>query len=192
MNPDAALFRALNGFVGTIPLIDALTRIVVNDYAVPTVMALALVGIWFSGSGAEEQQKKQRAVIITLIAFGLTLAVVKDIWNVYYRPRPFATEEARLLFYRPSVSSFPSLPIAMAFCFAAGVRLGNAQLGLELYFLATLFAIARVYAGVHYPLDVIAGALIGGGMVQVVTRLGFIANPFADRVIALARRFYFA
>ncbi len=192
MNPDIILFRAMNSFVGTIPLVDTLTRAIVNDYAVPTIMALALVGIWFSGAETGERQTNQRTVIVTLMAFGLTLAVVKDIWNVYYRPRPFAIEDVKLLFYRPSVSSFPSLPVAMAFCFAAGTRLANRRLGIVLHILATLFAVARVYAGVHFPLDVIAGAMIGGGMVQIVTRLGFIANPIADRAITFARRLYFA
>lgn len=191
MNPDVILFRALNSFVGTVPWVDALTREIVNDYAIPTVMALALVGIWFSGLETKEQQANQRAVIFTMIAFALTLAIVKDIWNVYYRPRPFATEDVKLLFYRPSVSSFPSLPVAMAFCFAAGVRLVNRQLGIALYALATMFAIARVYAGVHFPVDVIAGTIIGGAMVQIVARLAFVTEPFADRAIALARRFNF-
>lgn len=192
MNPDVILFRAMNSFVGTVPLVDALTRAIVNDYAVPTIMALALVGIWFSGSEINEQQTNQRAVVATLIAFTLALAIVKDIWNIYYRPRPFSSEEVKLLFYRPTMSSFPSLPVAMAFCFASGGRLANRRLGLALYVLATLFAIARVYAGVHYPLDVIAGAFIGAGAVQIVVRLAHIANPFADRAIALARRFNFA
>lgn len=191
MNPDVILFRALNSFVGTVPWVDALTRAIVNDYAIPTVMALALVGIWFSGLENKEQQTNQRAVIFTLIAFALTLAIVKDIWNVYYRPRPFASEEVKLLFYRPSVSSFPSLPVAMAFCFAAGVRLANRPLGIGLYVLASLFAIARVYAGVHFPVDVVAGTIIGGAMVQIVARLAFVTEPFADRAIALARRFNF-
>ncbi len=192
MNPDVILFRALNGFVGTVPWVDTITRAIVNDYAVPTVMALALAGLWFSDSEADDQRSNQRAVVITLIAFGLTLAIVKDIWNIYYRPRPFAEEDVKLLFYRPSVSSFPSLPIAMAFCFATGARLANRRLGAWLLILATLFATARVYAGVHYPLDVIAGAAIGAGTVHIVTRLTFLVNPLADRTITLAKRFYFS
>ncbi len=192
MNPDVILFRALNGFVGTVPWVDTITRAIVNDYAVPTVMALALAGLWFSDSEVDDQRSNQRAVVITLIAFGLTLAIVKDIWNIYYRPRPFSMEDVKLLFYRPSVSSFPSLPIAMAFCFAAGARLANRRLGAWLFILATLFATARVYAGVHYPLDVIAGVAIGAGSVHIVTRLTFLVNPLADRAITLAKRFYFA
>lgn len=187
MNPDVILFRSLNGFVGTVPILDALARVVVNDFVVLTIGGLMLVGIWFSGSECE-----QRAVVITLVAFALTLAVVQDIWKIYYRPRPFSELDVKLLFYRPSVSSFPSLPIAMAFCFAEGARLANRRAGIFLYVLGTLYALARTYTGVHYPLDVAAGALIGGGMVRIVARLGFIVNPFAHRVIALARRMYFA
>jgi undecaprenyl-diphosphatase len=191
VNPDSILFHALNSFVGTVPMVDILAKAVVNDYAVPTIMALALAGIWFLDSESDEQKSNQRAVVITLIAFGLTLSIVKDIWNIYYRPRPFVTEDVKLLFYRPSVSSFPSLPIAVAFCFAAGVRLANTRLGACLLILAALFAAARVYAGVHYPLDVIAGAAIGDGCVHIVARLAFVSNPIADRVITLAKRFHY-
>jgi hypothetical protein len=71
VNPDVIIFRALNSFVGTVPLVDALTRAVVNDYAVPTIMAVALIGLWFSDSETNEPKSSQRAVVITLIAFGL-------------------------------------------------------------------------------------------------------------------------
>ena len=190
MNPDILLFHVLNGFSGSNAVLDSLIRMIVNDYLVPTAMAIALVGIWVSGSNAEEKRRNQRTVIFTLVAFGLTLAIVKDIWNVYYRPRPFAMEHVKLLFYRPSVSSFPSLPIAIAFCFAAGARRASLRIGGLLYTLGAMYALARVYAGVHYPLDVMAGAIIGVGTVKVIVKLEFVSNMFADWVIVLARRFY--
>jgi undecaprenyl-diphosphatase len=116
---------------------------------------------------------------------------VKDIWNIYYRPRPFAEQDVKLLFYRPSVSSFLVFQSRWHFVSLQGA-LANRRLGAALLILAALFAIARVYAGVHYPLDVIAGATIGAGTVHIVRRLKFVTDPVADRAIALARRFYFA
>ncbi|MCL4394811.1 MAG: phosphatase PAP2 family protein [Chloroflexi bacterium] len=192
MNPDVALFHALNDYVGTVPLIDWLTRALVNDYAVPTALSLAAVALWFAGSTPEERTRNQRAVVFIALAVLFCNALVKDLSYVYFRPRPFATETVKLLFYRPSVSSFPSIPIEVAFCFAAGAWYADRRLGRWLVVLASLYALSRVYAGVHFPSDVIAGAALGAGMVYVVIRLGFVFTPLADLTIRIARRIQFA
>jgi undecaprenyl-diphosphatase len=192
MNPDVWLFHALNDFVGAAPTIDWLTRALVNDYAVPTAMSLVAVALWFAGATPNERTNNQRAVIFIALALLFCNALVKDLSYIYFRPRPFAMEAVKLLFYRPSVSSFPSIPIEVAFCFAAGAWYANQGLSKLLIVLGTLYALSRVYAGVHYPSDVIGGALIGAGMVYIVVRLDFVFVPLADFAIRLARRFQFA
>ena len=120
MNPDVALFHFINDFVGTVPLIDLLTRLIVNDFAVPTLVSLIGVSLWFGGATASERLRNQRCVVYLILGLVFSNALIKDLSYVYFRPRPFATEPVKLLFYRPSVSSFPSVPIAVAFSFAAG------------------------------------------------------------------------
>ncbi len=192
MNPDVWLFHAINQFVGTVPVIDWLARAIVNDYAVPTVMSLVAVALWFAGATSEERTRNQRAVIFIALAVLFCNALIKDMSYVYFRPRPFATETVKLLFYRPSVSSFPSIPVQVAFSFAAGAWYANKRVSKFLFVLGTLYALSRVYAGVHYPSDVIGGALIGAGMVYIVVRLDFIFVPLADLAIGIARRMQFA
>jgi len=191
MTLDVWLFHLLNDFVGTIPLIDWLARALVNDHAVTTTCALVAIGLWFSGATEEERTRNRRAVIFIALGILFTNAFIKDLAHIYFRPRPFATEPVKLLFYRPSVSSFPSIPIATAFCFAAGAWYANQRLGRALGILGTLFALSRVYAGVHYPSDVIAGAFLGVGFTTLVTRLRFFFAPLADFGIRVARRVYF-
>ena len=192
MNPDVWLFHAINNFVGTVPLIDWLARAIVNDYAVPTAMSLVAVAFWFAGATPAERTRNQRAVIFIALAVLFCNALIKDLSYVYFRPRPFAIETVKLLFYRPSVSSFPSIPVQVAFCFAAGAWYANKHVGKFLIALGALYALSRVYAGVHYPSDVIAGALIGAGMVYIVVRLDFVFVPLADFAIGVARRLQFA
>ncbi len=155
-------------------------------------MSLAAVALWFAGATADERTRNQRAVIFIALALLFSNALIKDLSYVYFRPRPFATETVKLLFYRPSVSSFPSIPIEVAFCFTAGAWYANRRVGQVLFVLGALYALSRVCAGVHYPSDVIAGALIGAGMVYIVIRLGFVFVPLADFAIGIARRFQFA
>ncbi|MBI5032282.1 MAG: phosphatase PAP2 family protein [Chloroflexi bacterium] len=192
MNPDLWLFHMLNDFVGTIPVLDWIMRALVNDYAIPTALSLAAVWLWFAGDSEEERTRNRRAVIFIALGILFSQALIKDMQQYYFRPRPFATETVKLLFYRPSVSSFPSIPIAVAFTFAAGAWYGDKRVAKFLIVLGVLYALARVYAGVHYPSDVMGGAVIGAGIVYIIVRLHFVFEPLADLAIRLARRLSFA
>ncbi len=188
MNPDLWLLHWLNNFVGTCPPCDGIARLIVNDYLIPTLLALVAAGMWFAGATPMEQTRYQRAVLLILLGTLVSQALIKDLSLIYFRPRPFASESVNLLFYRPSVSSFPSIPIAAAFTFAMGAYYANPRLGKMLFILGTLYGLSRVYAGVHYPSDVIAGAMLGAGMVWIVARWRFAFEPLADWVIRIARR----
>jgi undecaprenyl-diphosphatase len=192
MNLDLWLFHLLNGFVGTLPPLDWMARLIVNDYFIPTILSLVVAGMWFAGSTEAERARYQRAVILIVLGMLFAQAFIKDLSFVYFRPRPFAIESVNLLFYRPSVSSFPSIPVAAAFTFAMGAYNANPRLGKILFILGTLYGLARVYAGVHYPSDILGGAAIGAGMVWIVARLRFTFEPFADWVIRIAQRISFA
>jgi membrane-associated phospholipid phosphatase len=61
----------------------------------------------------------------------------------------------------PTSRSFPSGHTACAIAFASGVGATMPLTSVPLHCLATLVAYSRVHTGVHYPGDVLAGALIG-------------------------------
>jgi membrane-associated phospholipid phosphatase len=69
----------------------------------------------------------------------------------------------------PASSSFPSGHSAAAFAFATGVASVLPIAGLPLRGLAALVAYSRVHTGVHYPGDVVAGALLGTTLAQATT-----------------------
>ena len=106
---------------------------------------------------------------------------------MYFRPRPFVDLDVTRLFYPPTDSSFPSNAIAAAFGLAAVVWGVNRPVGTVLLIGASLYGFARVYAGVHYPLDIIGGALIGAVVAVIVLRLRGLAAPITTRVIKAAR-----
>jgi membrane-associated phospholipid phosphatase len=68
----------------------------------------------------------------------------------------------------PGSRSFPSghTAAAVAFAIGAGRELPHARLPLEA--LAALVGYSRVHTGVHYPGDVLAGALLGATIAEVV------------------------
>jgi membrane-associated phospholipid phosphatase len=68
----------------------------------------------------------------------------------------------------PRSSSFPSGHTASAFAFAYAAGRSERSLRLPLLALAGAVGYSRVHTGVHYPTDVIAGALIGLGAGRLV------------------------
>lgn len=77
-----------------------------------------------------------------------------------------ATRRARV----PASSSFPSGHAASAFAFATGVGSELPVEAIPIRALASLVAYSRVHTGVHYPADVLAGALLGTTIAQLVCR----------------------
>lgn len=69
----------------------------------------------------------------------------------------------------PRSTSFPSGHSAAAFAFASGTGRVAPAASLPLHGLAGLVAYSRVHTGVHYPLDTIAGAIIGAGLSQITS-----------------------
>ncbi len=69
----------------------------------------------------------------------------------------------------PASSSFPSGHSAAAFAFATGVASVLPVAAMPLRGLAALVAYSRVHTGVHYPGDVIVGALLGTALAQATT-----------------------
>lgn len=71
----------------------------------------------------------------------------------------------------PVTHSFPSGHATVSFACAAVLALAVPRLRVPLYGLAAAIAFSRVYVGVHYPGDVIAGALLGIGIAIALRRL---------------------
>ena len=66
--------------------------------------------------------------------------------------------------------SFPSGHAAAAFAFATGVGEVVPAAAIPFRALAAVVAYSRVHTGVHYPGDVIAGALAGTTVAEVASR----------------------
>jgi membrane-associated phospholipid phosphatase len=106
-----------------------------------------------------------RAAVRGMASVGVTSAVVNLGFKPLMRRRrpdrkgPFAAGRPRVRM--PASRSFPSGHTAAAFAFATGAGRELAWAAPALYALAALVGYSRVHTGVHYPLDVIVGALAG-------------------------------
>lgn len=157
---DAAIVRFLNAGVGDVALFDSLMTMLVSDYFVPVTGSLLLIALWLTGTH-ETRPLNQTATIIAAGSIGIANAITTIINGIVDRPRPFEDNDLTLLFYAPTDPSFPSNTASVGFALATAVFLRHRRLGGGLYALAVCWGFARVYAGVHYPTDVLAGAVVG-------------------------------
>lgn len=184
---DAKLFLWINSWVGRFPVFDQAMEWIVSDYLIPVSFALVLLCLWFTGNDKLERQRHQIGVFVALSSMGFASLAVFIINALYFRPRPFAEHEVSLLFYEPTDSSFPANSMAATFAIAAAVFGVNRRVGMVMYVVATIYAFSRVYAGVHYPLDVTAGALIGIVIAWLVFKLRDLLEPLLALVIKAFR-----
>ena len=117
----------------------------------------------------------RRAAVLGLGSLGVTSTVVNAaVKPLARRRRPdrLASEVpvARHV-TMPTSRSFPSGHSAGAFAFATGVGYVSPGAAAPLRALAAVVAYSRVHTGVHYPGDVLAGALIGTALAQVTTHV---------------------
>ncbi|MCL4295818.1 MAG: phosphatase PAP2 family protein [Anaerolineae bacterium] len=184
---DYWLFAAINGLAGRYPWLDGPARLLLNDYFVPTVLALALLALWFESKDlASLARTNQRAVLAATLSAVLANIILKGLNLLYFRPRPFAQHAVNLLFYHPTDSSFPSNAAALGFAIAAGVWFYNRAWGGGLLVIAGLFGLSRIFGGVHYPLDLLAGAAMGWSSAYIIYRQTCLLNRLLGFTVTLA------
>jgi undecaprenyl-diphosphatase len=164
---DTLLFLFFNRTIAN-PVFDSIFPVITNGYfwIAPAILA-ALVFIWL---------QKKKAVIVVCLAL-LTVGISDPVCNRVIKPavhrlRPCNPQahinNARLLLGRKTSDSFPSshamnmFAQAMLFSFFYRKRAG------WFFLFAAIIGFSRIYAGVHYPFDVLGGAVLGccvGGMV---------------------------
>lgn len=162
---------------------------------VATLLLLAISGKrkerwpWLKNEKLPEQKKIFRFFVTLLLSACLTAALVMGLKNGLHIPRPSAAlpeGTVHLLSQPRSVYSFPSGHSAFAMLvvglFWPLCRLWPAK--IVLLMLALWVGISRINLGLHFPADVMAGYLCGGGAVWAAGR---IPPVLLDRLFARAQ-----
>ncbi len=105
--------------------------------------------------------RKHEAALTLLVALIVVFLVVNSMKFAIDRPRPYEMMSLVDLARSSFDSSFPSGHTTNAFAGAVAVGLKWRKVLPWLLALATAIGFSRVYIGVHFPLDVVAGASIG-------------------------------
>ncbi len=138
---------------------DAVNGVLSNDLL---VIGTPLLGAAILSNGS--YRTPIRLVEAQVLALGLS----EGLKLVFQRPRPYTTySDVRTPNGQESSFSLPSSHATLAFAGATVLSEAYPQWTWPAYGWATLVSLSRVYNGVHYPTDILAGALVGIGAARL-------------------------
>jgi membrane-associated phospholipid phosphatase len=159
-------FDAINGLAAHTAWLDP----VIAAFALwggPVLLVLILGIAWW------QHRDRYLAAVLTGVSAVVALGVNQLVAGMWFEQRPFvALHGVTMLLSHSADNSFPSDHAVIAGALAIGTLLFARRWGIVAVVVAVLLAVARVYAGMHYPIDVIAGLAIGAVVALVIVGLG--------------------
>ena len=142
-----------------------------------SMLSIAIAGVLTATAGRQGRRAAARGLVAVGATSIVSNLVVKPLFH-RARPTRFKVTPGRSA-RMPFSHSFPSGHTASAFAFAAGVSADVPRLALPLYTLATAVGYSRVHMGVHYPSDVLAGAVLGLAIGTAVRQTSVRVGPLS-------------
>lgn len=163
------LFLRLNANPDTAEGVLSLASLVADDFIY--VIPLVLLILWLWG-GRRERSIALEAVAVTFVALGIN-QLLAILWP---HPRPFMMGIGHTFIAHASDSSFPSDHATVLACIGLTFVLTGCcvAVGWGVLLVGLFVAWARIYLGVHFPLDMV-------GAVAVALFVYFAVNPFWHR-----------
>ena len=177
------LFYWMYGFIGSSLVFDRVILLLAEGIDIYVVLVAIIFILTYQHAYREANQKIfKRQVFIELIVIFSGVAFA---WAVSYLmkigfalPRPFLRFEGLdPLFFYGGYNSFPSGHATLFASLATAIYLLHRKVGIIFILLAVLISLARVIAGVHFPIDILVGWV-----------LGFTTSYFAFRFISFSLR----
>jgi len=134
--------------------------------------------MWIAGIATKNNTLKKDA-LFTLESFAFSQALTFGIKAIANKPRPHEYDPTLIALKNAKNSSFPSGHTAEAFANATSLTLVTHKwyVAVPAYAWAGLVGYSRLYLGVHYPSDVIAGAFVGAGSAWLSYKLNKWMHP---------------
>jgi membrane-associated phospholipid phosphatase len=163
---DRALYQAVAST--PTPLLDRATSRISRaaDHSKLSIAASLVMAIWGGRRGREAAARGLASVAVTSAVVNL---LIKPLGRRHRPERDDVSAAPARQVAMPASRSFPSGHTAAAVAFATAAGHVAPVAAAPLRVLAALVGYSRVHTGVHYPGDVVAGALIGAVIADLVS-----------------------
>jgi undecaprenyl-diphosphatase len=176
---DSHDFRVVNDFARDTTWLHGFMEFAAKDGIL--LLGLALLAGWWLGRRSDSPRRVAMAVWSALAAL-VAVALVQPIASAADEQRPFvALPHVLRLITHARDAGFPSDHATAAGAVAAGLFFVSWRLGAVTTLWAMLIAFSRVYVGVHYPQDVVAGLALGATVAVIGA---FLIVPILTRIAA--------
>jgi len=151
---DMIIFNGVNQFASKNFLVDTLAIFFADFFQYVLILSLAIFLV-------VNFKKYWKMVIEALVSAVFARFAVNEIIQLFWqRPRPFVNNNVNLLFEHLG-PSFPSGHAAFFFAISTIVFLYNKKAGLLFFLASIIISLARVFSGIHWPTDILVGAIVG-------------------------------
>lgn len=125
------------------------------------IMLEIILIIYFASNGLKLERK---AFFVTCLGLFVSFIVIFLIRLFYLEPRPFVSNNITPLIKLDPDATFPSVHTSIMATIAFSFTLVKSKLSLILILFMCWVGFARIFVGVHYPLDILGG--IGVGLIS--------------------------
>lgn len=154
---DITFLRWVNSWVGVSEWSD--TLIIFSAEWLIWWLTGFLAIFWIFG---KDKHREFWLIAKALVAAVFSRFIVAEIIRYFYdRPRPFEVLNLYGLMDHPAGGSFPSGHAAYGFAIAAMVYFHYPKTGAAFFLIAIAIGFSRVAAGIHWPSDILGGAIVG-------------------------------
>lgn len=168
-NVDVELLRAINSY--STEGIRDYSKFLSNTtagVAIATPLVMGIVGV------VDKNDDLLKSAICVGATIGVSSVLTYGLKHTFNRPRPAVTYPGIITSYEDVSSlSFPSGHTSLAFCTATSLSLQYPKwyIAGPALFWAGSVGYSRMHLGVHYPSDVLAGALLGAGSAYITYKI---------------------
>lgn len=193
MNPDLELVKKINGLAGKVRPFD-LAMDLVTRYGHWAFVIYGLL-LWFTPG--KDREERRRSCLLIFFGVLLASAISFIIGKIWKRPRPFTKDSSIWNFTgHKANSSFPSNHTMNSALIAMELLQYRFKGCFLMTLLSAVLAFSRIFAGMHYPTDILGGLTVAGlvhfimhcpKVVRFFNPLSLIASVASDFIVLRIR-----